>query len=165
MTIDYQIQLIQFPTKKIRESVIENEDGSYTIFIESSLTKEKQQEAFEHAMTHIIGDDFTKDDVNKIEFEAHATSEHNQELRACLQEYDKKVGLIGIIQSYKHGCTSLHEMSEFLEVTEEFLSEALERYRGKYGCYTVLDNYIIYFEPSLAVIELYSQKRNFPYIF
>ncbi|MGN0366745.1 MAG: hypothetical protein ACI4E5_12515 [Suilimivivens sp.] len=69
--IDYQIRLIQFPTKKINETVVENEDGSYTIFIESSLSKDRQKEAFIHAMKHILGDDFKKDDANKIEYEAH----------------------------------------------------------------------------------------------
>ena len=72
MTIDYQIQLIQFPNKKVKESVVENEDGSYTIFIESSLSKDKQQDAFKHAMKHILGDDFTKYNIDKIEFDAHS---------------------------------------------------------------------------------------------
>ena len=72
MTIDYQIQLIQCPNKKVKESVVENEDGSYTIFIESSLSKDKQQDAFKHAMKHILGDDFTKYNIDKIEFDAHS---------------------------------------------------------------------------------------------
>lgn len=73
MTIDYQIQLIQFPNKKVKESVIENEDGSYTIFIESSLSKNQQREEFKHAMKHILGDDFSKYDIDKIENLAHDT--------------------------------------------------------------------------------------------
>lgn len=72
MTIDYQIQLMTFPNKKVTESVIENEDGSYTIFIESSLTYERQQKAFQHAMKHIIGNDFTKENANKIEYDTHS---------------------------------------------------------------------------------------------
>lgn len=72
MTIDYQVKLIQFPNAKVKESVVENEDGSYTIFIEASLSREMQQESFEHAMRHIMGEDFTKDNVNKIEFDAHS---------------------------------------------------------------------------------------------
>ena len=71
MTIDYQIRLIQFPSTKVKESVVENEDGSYTIFIEASLSKDKQQEAFKHAMKHILGDDFSKDNVNQVEIAAH----------------------------------------------------------------------------------------------
>lgn len=71
MTIDYQVQLLSFPNKKVSESVVENEDGSYTIFIESSLTYERQQKAFRHAMNHIFGNDFEKNDVDKIEYDAH----------------------------------------------------------------------------------------------
>lgn len=71
MTIDYQVHLIQFPTSKVNESVVENEDGSYSIFIEANLTAERQKEAFLHAMKHIIGGDFTKENIQEIEFNAH----------------------------------------------------------------------------------------------
>jgi hypothetical protein len=40
-----------------------------------------------------------------------------------------------------------------LDVTEEFLKDALECYREKYGISTGIDGYIIVFEPTLAVIE------------
>lgn len=64
------------------------------------------------------------------------------------------IGLMGIVESYKADCKNIHEMAEFLGVTEEFLSSALERYRGQYGVYAAVDNYIIYFEPYLAVLEM-----------
>lgn len=79
-----------------------------------------------------------------------------QELRAREWAYDRQVGLIGIVESFRAGCRTLSEMAEYLEVTEQFLKEALERYRQKYGVYTTVDNYIIYFEPRLAVAELLS---------
>ncbi len=76
--IDYQIQLIQFPNKKVKESVVENEDGSYTIFIESSLTREMQKQAFKHAMLHILGNDFSKErTADMIEFAAHNITASN----------------------------------------------------------------------------------------
>lgn len=76
--IDYQIQLIQFPNKKVKESVVENEDGSYTIFIESSLSKDQQRKAFRHAMKHILGDDFNKEcTADMIEFVAHNINTRN----------------------------------------------------------------------------------------
>lgn len=84
------------------------------------------------------------------------TKNRKQELRAREWAYDRQVGLIGIVESFRAGCQSLSEMAEFLEVTEQFLREALERYRQKYGVYTTVDNYIIYFEPRLAVAELLS---------
>lgn len=55
----------------VNEVVTENEDGSYTIFINSRLNYEKQMKSYLHAMKHITGDDFQKDDVQKIECIAH----------------------------------------------------------------------------------------------
>ena len=77
-----------------------------------------------------------------------------QELLARTWAYNKLIGLVGIVDAYKAGCRNRSEIAEHLDVTEEFLSEALERYRNKYGTYTSVDNYIIYFEPSLGVLEI-----------
>lgn len=77
-----------------------------------------------------------------------------QELQARLVAYNKLIGLNGIIQAYKHGCRNRNEVAEYLEVTEQFLEDALYCYRGKYGIYKQTDNYIIYFEPCLSVIEI-----------
>lgn len=77
-----------------------------------------------------------------------------QERRARLWAYNKKIGLTGIVTAYKYGCRNLYEMAEYLEVTEEFLKETLDMYRSKYGLCTTVDNYIIYFEPSLTVADL-----------
>ena len=73
LTVDYQVQLIQLPSNKTKELGVLNEDGSYTIFIEASLSREEQKKAFNHAMKHILEDDFAKDDINKIEKAAHNT--------------------------------------------------------------------------------------------
>lgn len=78
-----------------------------------------------------------------------------QELLARTWAYNKLIGLLGIVDAYKAGCRNLSEMADHLDVTEEFLDEALERYRSKYGIYTTIDNYIIYFEPSLGVLEIH----------
>ena len=77
-----------------------------------------------------------------------------QELKARAWAYNKLIGLIGIVSSYKASCRNIYEIAEYLEVSEEFLLEALECYRRKYGRCTKLDNYIIYFEPCLEVMEL-----------
>lgn len=76
-----------------------------------------------------------------------------QEYRARLHGYNRMVGLMGIIRSYEHGCRNLYETAEYLEVTEAFLQEALSAYRSKYGIYKELDNYVIFFEPQLAVLK------------
>lgn len=72
MNFDYHVQLIQFPNKKTKEAVTPNEDGTYTIFIESSLSKDEQRHACYHAIAHIVNGDFQKDiSINEIEHKAH----------------------------------------------------------------------------------------------
>ena len=60
-----------------------------------------------------------------------------QELHARIWAYNELIGLKGIIRCYEHRCHSFSEMAEYLEVTEEFLSEALNHYRSKYGIYAI----------------------------
>ena len=76
-----------------------------------------------------------------------------QERQARLWGYNKKIGLTGIIRAFHAGCRSSHEIADLLDVTEEYLQECIDCYRNKYGVYTIVDNYIIYFIPNLAVIE------------
>ena len=78
-----------------------------------------------------------------------------QEFRARMWRYNLKIGLLGIINSYKNGCQNLSEMAEYLDVTEEYLLNTLTLYRSKYGVCTTVDKYIIYFEPSLAIMKIY----------
>ncbi len=77
-----------------------------------------------------------------------------QELKARHWAYDKQVGLLGIIRAYESRCKNKTEMAEFLGVTEEFLEDALEYYGNKYGISVSLDNYIIYFEPNLYILNM-----------
>lgn len=78
-----------------------------------------------------------------------------QEFRARMWGYNLKIGLLGIVRAYKKGCRNLSEMAEELDVTEEYLLEALKAYRSKFGTCTTADGYVIYFDPALAVMKLY----------
>ena len=51
--------------------VMPNEDGSYTVLINAKLSHIGRIHAYEHAMQHIMNDDFQKMDVQEIESEAH----------------------------------------------------------------------------------------------
>lgn len=79
-----------------------------------------------------------------------------QELRARMYGYNLNVGLIGIVKAFETGCRNLYEMAEFLGVTEEYLKNAIECYRKKYGVFVAVDNYLIYFEPQLSVAKINS---------
>ena len=82
-----------------------------------------------------------------------SANNRKQERTARLWAYNKRIGLSGIIQGFRQHCHSRYELAECLGVSEEFLQEAIECYREKYGCMVELDGYIILFEPSLAVME------------
>lgn len=77
-----------------------------------------------------------------------------QELQGRIHAYNKLIGLMGIIDAYNANCISLSESAEYLDVTEEFLKESLSYYKSKYGISVKIDNYTIFFEPYLVVLEL-----------
>lgn len=68
---DINVFLIDFGRSKVNEEVCLNEDGSYSIFINSRLSAVGQKEAYQHAMKHIENNDFQKTDVQEIEARAH----------------------------------------------------------------------------------------------
>lgn len=83
-----------------------------------------------------------------------SVSNRKQELHGRIHAYNRLVGLMGIVDAHMHHCQSLAESAEYLDVTEEFLADALNYYKAKYGKGVCIDNYIIYFEPHLGVLEL-----------
>lgn len=80
-------------------------------------------------------------------------SNRKQEYRARLYGYNLKIGLIGIVHAYEAGCQNLYEMAEYLDVTEEYLREALDCYHSINGICATVDNYIIFFEPAFTVMK------------
>lgn len=90
-----------------------------------------------------VGDILDMNDIQNVKVERHGR----------LWSYNNQIGLFNLIRAYRHGCKNRHEIAEFLEVTEEFLQEAIDCYRDKYGICTTIDNYVIYFIPNLAIGE------------
>lgn len=84
-----------------------------------------------------------------------SVSERKQELRARMWGYNELIGLSGLVSAAKAGCRNMHEVAEYLDVTEEYLSEALTAYRSKYGLGKMVDNYWITFEPSLQIYQMF----------
>ena len=69
MNFDYQVFFMDGMT--VNEVITENEDGSFTIFINNNLCDSKRLEAIDHAIRHITGRDFEKNNVQEIESAAH----------------------------------------------------------------------------------------------
>src|SRR5699024_3457290 len=75
------------------------------------------------------------------------TENRKQENIARKWAYDRLIGLEGIVEAYNYGVHSLHEMAEYLYVSERFLVDAIEYYDIFYVYPYEFDNYLIYFKP------------------
>ena len=78
-------------------------------------------------------------------------SNRKQELQARAWGYNKSIGLIGLINAFNYGCRNKSEIAEYLDVTEEYLDEAITYYTNKYGIIHKIDNYTIQFLPNLQI--------------
>lgn len=70
-----------------------------------------------------------------------------QELKARKWGYERLVGIVDLVNAYKEGIRNRYELSEYLDVTEEFIDECLKYYKEKHGLFYEIDEYIVYFEP------------------
>lgn len=152
---DYELMLEQAEKKgiSVKEKTLKSDAGGLVFDNKIALNKRKLQTTVQKKCVlaeELAHFDYSVGNITDIEL----VENRKQELEARILAYNRFIGLIGIIKAYKNCCKSLHDMAEFLEVTEEFLSEALEYYRSKYGVCTKIENYTIYFEPNLGVMEL-----------
>lgn len=134
----------------VKEKPLYTYDGrikNNKIFIRKSIETQKEKGC---VLAEELGHFYTTTgnilDMDKAE-------NRKQEYRARLWAYDKRIGLMGIINAFKAGHHSLYSIADFLEVTEEFLKEALECYKNKYGVCVSVDRYMIQFVPNLKVFE------------
>ena len=135
----------------VKEKPLKYNDGRQKgnrIAIRKNIETEKQKSC---VLAEELGHFYTT--VGDI-LDQSSTSNRKQEYRARMWAYNKVIGLSGIIECHNHFCSGLSDMADYLNVTEEFLLEAIECYKSKYGIYAKIDNYVIFFEP-LGVFELY----------
>ena len=118
-----------------------------TIALNSKLTNKEQAAVLAEELGHHLTA------AGNI-LDQSVSANRKQELRGRIWAYNRLVGLTGILRAYKVGCRNRYEMAEFLDVPEDTLQEALNYYHARYGVYTQVDNYVIYFEPALGVMEL-----------
>lgn len=122
-------------------------DGSIAIKegMVSSKTADTIAEELGHHYTS-VGNILKQDTINA----------RKQERTARLWSYNKRIGLIGILNAFQNHCTNRYEIAEYLGISEDTLTDALECYRQIYGTGVMVDNYFIQFEPALQVYEYFS---------
>ena len=77
-----------------------------------------------------------------------------QENRGRAWSYEKLVPLSKLVQAAQVGIRNRYELADFLEVTEDFLDSALNRYKEKLGVKVTIGKYLICFDP-LLVFEMF----------
>ena len=112
-----------------------------TITLNSNIDTEAEKKCI---LAEELGHHFTSYgniiDQSKIE-------NRKQERRARAWAYDRLIGINGLINAYKHGYRNRYEVAGYLNVSEQFLEDAINYYREKYGLFYKIDNYVVCFEP------------------
>lgn len=83
---DIFVYLIDFPIET-KEAVCQNEDSSFSIFINAKLSHDAQLKAYEHALRHIECNDFEGKNVQKIEYQVRHGETRNPAAAVPSKEY------------------------------------------------------------------------------
>ena len=59
--IDYFVHVVPFPVLSVGGMVMPNDDGTFSIYINSRLSRERQKQALRHELKHITDGDFWND--------------------------------------------------------------------------------------------------------
>lgn len=112
--------------------------GSDMIAIKKDLTDCEKTCILAEELGHYytsVGDILDLRDINN----------QKQETTARKWAVNKLLKIEKLIDSAKHGCESLFEIAEYLDVSEDFLRESISVFRQKYGPCYVSGNYAIIF--------------------
>lgn len=68
---DYFIKFVDFPVCSCGGVILLNEDGTYTILLNSRLSRQQNRDSLIHELNHIKNGDFSRDiPIKQIEAEA-----------------------------------------------------------------------------------------------
>ncbi len=86
------------------------------------------------------------------------------ERRARERNFDRFVGLSGLVRAYLEGCRETWEFAEHLGVPEEFLVAAMNNYRERYGVMVTANTeygvFALTFEPTFRLKKLIRSPRK-----
>lgn len=85
------------------------------------------------------------------------------ERRARERNYDRLVGLSGLVEAFLDGCREPWEFADHLGVPESFLMEAMNNYRERYGLYATVQTsegvFALSFEPAFCLKRLVAKRH------
>ena len=73
--VDYFVRLVEFPNQAAGGVSVSNGDGTFSIFINTRCSMDRQRKALDHELQHLIKNHFFRDGpIDKIEQEARLGS-------------------------------------------------------------------------------------------
>lgn len=150
--LTYEELLIEHDSLNILELDLSEVSGLKGLYYNGSVAIEQKLTSVEKTcvLAEELGHHYTS--VGNI-LDMDISANRKQEHQARLHGYNRLIGLTGIINAFNAGCQNKYEIAEYLDITDEYLEECISCYRDKYGVYKIVDNYIIYFIPNLAVFK------------
>ena len=81
------------------------------------------------------------------------SNNRKQERIARYWAYSKLITFDALIDAFNDGCRNLYEFAEHIGVTEQFLVDAMEQFKLKYGHYKKVGDFIFIFYPHYDIIK------------
>ncbi|WP_018664585.1 ImmA/IrrE family metallo-endopeptidase [Heyndrickxia acidiproducens] len=138
---------VEVEEKKMKSENIKGLYGDKTIWINRGLTLVEKSCVLAEEMGHYYTSYGDILDQNTV-------TNRKQEKQARNWAYEKLISLEKIVQAYDFGATSRFEIADFLNVTEQFLIDAIQHYREKFGLFTRVGKHTIIFDPLVVVKSL-----------
>ncbi|WP_381420357.1 ImmA/IrrE family metallo-endopeptidase [Staphylococcus hyicus] len=76
------------------------------------------------------------------------------ELKARRLANESVITLQGLINAFNYGVQNIYDLGTYFEVTKDFVLDAIQHYKQKYGLRTRYGKYIIEFEPLIIYKDL-----------
>lgn len=120
----------------------------FIILIDKNLSETRKAEVLYEELAHhklTYGNILDQSKFNNRKFENYARR----------HGFISAVPLREIVEAYNYGVRNLYELSEYLQLSEEYILEAINHYKKIYGIGTHYGEYSITFEP----LRVYQYKE------
>lgn len=117
-----------------------------TIFINNRVTTNEKKCVLAEELGHYH---LTIGDITDLK----SINNRKQELKARRYGYKLLIEPDDIVHAMKQGCINKYELSDFLNISEEFFEELIEDFKKQYGMGVFVGNYYLQLEPCLGLIR------------
>ncbi|HAR6189302.1 TPA: ImmA/IrrE family metallo-endopeptidase [Staphylococcus pseudintermedius] len=118
-----------------------------TIYIKENMSDYKKHETLAEEIAHhkiTYGNILDQSNMLNRKFELKARRLANESV----------ITLQGLINAFNYGVQNIYDLATYFEVTKDFVLDAIQHYKQKYGLRTRYGKYIIEFEPLIIYKDL-----------